>query len=101
MDREAMTSHLILYDGVCGLCSRVTLFILPRDRRGIFRFAAIQSATVPADIAARRARLGLQSDRDESLQNLWALRHVHDSQPRLPEPLCGYMNGNPLHSSNA
>jgi len=45
MDREAMTSHLILYDGVCGLCSRVTLFILPRDRRGIFRFAAIQSAT--------------------------------------------------------
>ena len=42
---EATTTHLILYDGVCGLCSRVTLFILPRDSRGIFRFAAIQSAT--------------------------------------------------------
>ena len=39
------TTHLILYDGVCGLCNRVINFVLPRDRQGSFRFAAIQSPT--------------------------------------------------------
>jgi predicted DCC family thiol-disulfide oxidoreductase YuxK len=34
---------LILYDGVCGLCHRVTRFVLPRDTRKVFRFASIQS----------------------------------------------------------
>lgn len=34
---------LILYDGVCGLCNKVTQFVLPRDRRNRFRFAALQS----------------------------------------------------------
>jgi len=37
--------HLVLYDGVCGMCHRFLQFILPRDRRGVFRFAALQSAT--------------------------------------------------------
>ena len=37
--------HLILYDGVCGLCNRVNQFILPRDKRGVFDFASLQSAT--------------------------------------------------------
>jgi predicted DCC family thiol-disulfide oxidoreductase YuxK len=35
--------HLVLYDGVCGLCNRITQFILPRDRRGVFDFASLQS----------------------------------------------------------
>lgn len=34
--------HLILYDGQCGLCARVTRFVLPRDRAGVFRFCALQ-----------------------------------------------------------
>ncbi|HEY7497730.1 MAG TPA: DCC1-like thiol-disulfide oxidoreductase family protein [Vicinamibacterales bacterium] len=37
--------HLILYDGVCGLCNRLNAFVLPRDRRGLFAFAPLQSAT--------------------------------------------------------
>jgi len=37
--------HLVLYDGVCGMCHRFLQFVLPRDRRGVFRFAALQSAT--------------------------------------------------------
>ena len=37
--------HLVLYDGVCGMCNRFLQFVLPRDRRGVFRFAALQSAT--------------------------------------------------------
>lgn len=36
-------SSVILYDGVCGLCNGMVRFILPRDRRGVFRFAALQS----------------------------------------------------------
>lgn len=36
--------HLLLYDGVCGLCNRLTRFVLRRDRRGRFRFATLQGA---------------------------------------------------------
>jgi predicted DCC family thiol-disulfide oxidoreductase YuxK len=35
--------HLILYDGVCGLCNGLVRFVLPRDRKDRFRFAALQS----------------------------------------------------------
>jgi predicted DCC family thiol-disulfide oxidoreductase YuxK len=35
--------HLILYDGVCGLCNRFTQFVLKRDRRRHFVYASLQS----------------------------------------------------------
>ncbi|HEU4884873.1 MAG TPA: thiol-disulfide oxidoreductase DCC family protein [Longimicrobium sp.] len=35
---------IVLYDGVCGLCDRSVQLILRNDRRGRFRFAALQSA---------------------------------------------------------
>jgi len=38
-----VTHHILMYDGYCGLCARVTRFTLTRDPKGIFRFAAIQS----------------------------------------------------------
>ena len=41
----AQGKHLVLYDGVCGLCNAATQFILARDRRGVFDFASLQSAT--------------------------------------------------------
>jgi predicted DCC family thiol-disulfide oxidoreductase YuxK len=37
--------HLVLYDGVCGLCNRLNQFVLARDPRGVFDFASLQSAT--------------------------------------------------------
>jgi len=37
--------HLILYDGVCLLCNRMSRFVLARDQRGAFDFASLQSAT--------------------------------------------------------
>jgi len=37
--------HLLLYDGVCGLCSRVLQFVLEHDGRGVFSFAALQGET--------------------------------------------------------
>lgn len=38
----------MLFDGVCNLCNGAVVWILERDRRGVFRFASLQSA------AARR-----------------------------------------------
>src|SRR5687767_14919017 len=37
-------AHLVLYDGVCGLCNHLLQFLLPRDRRAVFYFASLQSA---------------------------------------------------------
>ena len=34
---------LVFYDGLCGLCDRFVQFLLPRDRRGVIRFAQLQS----------------------------------------------------------
>jgi len=34
----------VLYDGVCGLCSRLVQFLLEHDRRAVFTFASLQSA---------------------------------------------------------
>ena len=37
--------HLVLYDGVCGLCNRLLQFLLAVDHRAVFDFASLQSAT--------------------------------------------------------
>jgi predicted DCC family thiol-disulfide oxidoreductase YuxK len=34
---------IIFFDGVCGLCDRLVQFVIGRDRRHTFRFAALQS----------------------------------------------------------
>ncbi len=39
----AFAGDIVLYDGLCGLCSRVVRFIARHDARGRFRFAAIDS----------------------------------------------------------
>jgi predicted DCC family thiol-disulfide oxidoreductase YuxK len=41
---HAEALHLVLYDGVCGLCSSLLQFLLTHDRRGVFAFASRQSA---------------------------------------------------------
>ena len=41
----ARGEHLILYDGVCGLCNRLNRFVLLRDSRAVFDLASLQSAT--------------------------------------------------------
>lgn len=46
---------LVLFDGVCNLCNGSVRFLLRRDRRGRFRFAALQSAAGQA--ALRRHSL--------------------------------------------
>ena len=44
-------AHLVLYDGVCGLCNHLVQFLLKRDPRGVFSFAPLQSATGRATVA--------------------------------------------------
>jgi predicted DCC family thiol-disulfide oxidoreductase YuxK len=44
-------AHLILYDGDCGLCSRIVQFVLARDHEGRFRFAALQSGVAERELA--------------------------------------------------
>ena len=50
-DIQAMSHHILLYDGVCGLCNRMVQFVLKRDRNGIFRFASLQSAVATRILA--------------------------------------------------
>jgi predicted DCC family thiol-disulfide oxidoreductase YuxK len=52
-------THLLLYDGQCGLCSRLVPFVLMRDRRAVFRFARLQSDVGKAMVA----RSGGNADR--------------------------------------
>lgn len=42
-EHAAATRHLLLFDGVCALCSGVVQFVLVRDRRRVFDFAPLQS----------------------------------------------------------
>ena len=44
-------AHLVLYDGVCGLCNRLLQFLLKHDHRAVFSFASLQSATGKAMVA--------------------------------------------------
>jgi len=37
--------HLVLFDGLCGLCDGMVRFLLRHDRGRVFRFAPIQSTT--------------------------------------------------------
>jgi len=47
---QSENHHLVLYDGECGFCSAWVQFILGRDKRGLFRFAALQSAATAAEL---------------------------------------------------
>jgi predicted DCC family thiol-disulfide oxidoreductase YuxK len=41
--QAAEGAHLVLYDGVCGLCNGLVQFLLRHDRRSVFAFASLQS----------------------------------------------------------
>ena len=47
--RDGEGIHLVLYDGVCGLCSRLLRFAIRHDRRCVFRFASSEFETIFSD----------------------------------------------------
>jgi predicted DCC family thiol-disulfide oxidoreductase YuxK len=40
-----VSHNILVFDGVCVLCSHWVGFVLRHDRRGLYRFAAMQTAT--------------------------------------------------------
>jgi predicted DCC family thiol-disulfide oxidoreductase YuxK len=59
---SASPHGLILFDGVCVLCSWGCRFVSRRDRRGYFRYVPIQAA----EGRAISAQLGIDPDRPDS-----------------------------------
>ncbi|MFN7962567.1 MAG: DCC1-like thiol-disulfide oxidoreductase family protein [Thermoanaerobaculia bacterium] len=53
--------HLLLFDGVCGLCHRVVLFTLDRDPAGLFAFAPLAGPTAREALAGVSLPAGLDS----------------------------------------
>jgi predicted DCC family thiol-disulfide oxidoreductase YuxK len=43
MEETSGNYPVLLYDGVCGFCNKSVQMILNRDRRGLMRFAALES----------------------------------------------------------
>jgi predicted DCC family thiol-disulfide oxidoreductase YuxK len=68
--------HLILYDGVCGLCNRLTRFVLLRDAQGAFDFASLQSATGRSVLR----QSGLDT---ENLTTFYVVTGYRSESPRL------------------
>jgi predicted DCC family thiol-disulfide oxidoreductase YuxK len=68
--------HLLLYDGVCGLCDRLVQTVLVRDRREAFHFAPLQC---PAASAALE-RFGRDS---RDLNTLYVVADYQTAAPRL------------------
>ncbi|HZQ90528.1 MAG TPA: DCC1-like thiol-disulfide oxidoreductase family protein [Terriglobales bacterium] len=52
---SSVSSPVLLYDGVCALCNRTVRSVLRRDRRRMFRFAALQSGFA-ASVLSRHQR---------------------------------------------
>lgn len=48
-----MEHPIVLFDGVCNLCNGTVQFIIDRDPKALFRFAALQSDAANAALAAR------------------------------------------------
>jgi predicted DCC family thiol-disulfide oxidoreductase YuxK len=68
--------HIIFFDGVCGLCDRAVQFVLPRDRRGRFLFAPLQSAIAVEKLAP----FGVDAS---DLDSVFVLADARGSSPRL------------------
>jgi len=69
-------SHLILYDGVCGLCNRLNRFVLKRDPAAVFQFASLQSRLGQSLLKAD----GLDAD---NLETLYVVANYGSESPVL------------------
>ena len=69
-------AHLVLYDGACGLCSRLVQFLLKHDRRAVFTFASLQSAM-------GRTTTGRFGDNPDELASFHVLANYRGNEPRM------------------
>ena len=68
--------HLLLYDGVCGLCDRLVQAVLARDRAEVFHFASLQSPAAKVVLE----RFGRNPD---ALNTLYVVVNYQSAAPRL------------------
>lgn len=73
--QAAKGRHLLLYDGVCGLCDHLVQFVLAHDRRGTFDFAPLQSAT-------GRAAVAREGGDPDVLSSFYVVRDYRTAHPR-------------------
>jgi predicted DCC family thiol-disulfide oxidoreductase YuxK len=66
--------HLLLYDGVCGLCNVLVQAVLARDRRVLFHFASLQSA-------AARATLNRFGSNPDELTTFYVVTNYRGAEP--------------------
>ena len=76
LDAQEAGRHLILYDGVCGLCNRLVAEVLPRDPDGIFHFVALQSA-------AGRKLMTAHGRNPDVLENMYVVAGYKSPSPVL------------------
>jgi predicted DCC family thiol-disulfide oxidoreductase YuxK len=57
-----MSGPILFFDGVCNLCNGAVQFVIRRDRRGLIRFASLQSEAGQAAAAAVLERYGQVPD---------------------------------------
>jgi predicted DCC family thiol-disulfide oxidoreductase YuxK len=67
--------HLLLYDGVCGLCDGLVQVVLKADPGGIFHFASLQSRAGHAALATFGAHAG-------DLTTMYVIVNYRTSAPR-------------------
>jgi len=69
-------NHLLLYDGVCGLCNRLVRFVIRHDPAGVFHFSSLGSD----ESTAMLRRFG----RDPSaLDTFYVVAGYRSATPRL------------------
>ena len=73
---QAAGRHLVLYDGVCGLCNRGVAQILRRDPKGLFHFATLQSE-------AARSILRQSGKNPDLLDTIYVLVDYKTQHPRV------------------
>jgi predicted DCC family thiol-disulfide oxidoreductase YuxK len=61
MPDKTTDGPVLLYDGTCGLCSRIVRFVLHHDPGGGLRFASLQGEYARGVIASRPALHGVDS----------------------------------------
>jgi predicted DCC family thiol-disulfide oxidoreductase YuxK len=90
--RQAPTAphgrHLVLYDGVCGLCHGIVQFLIARDPDGLFDFASLQSR-VAEDLLRPYGADPKDLDTLHVLLNYRGEHPVHLTRGRAPLALFG------------
>lgn len=71
-DNLNLPGPVLFFDGECGLCYRVVLWLMRRDRRGVLRFAPLQGVAAQAYLRVH----GLPTEDFDSLVYVpdWAAR---------------------------